>query len=57
MFSFLKSNPIKSLEAKRKKLLEEAMHIQRSGNLKLYAIKMAAIDQLEKEIEALQSKK
>lgn len=57
MFSFLKSDPIKSLEAKRKKLLEEAMHIQRSGNLKLYAIKMAAIDQLEKEIEALQSKK
>lgn len=57
MFSFLKSNPIKSLEAKRKKLLEEAMHIQRSGDLKLYAIKMAAIDQLEKEIEALQSKK
>lgn len=57
MFSFLKSNPIKSLEAKRKKLLEEAMHIQRSGDLKLYAIKMAAIDQLEKEIEVLQSKK
>lgn len=57
MFSFLKSNPIKSLEAKRKKLLEKAMHIQRSGDLKLYAIKMAAIDQLEKEIEALQSKK
>lgn len=56
MFSFLKSDPHKKLEARRAKLLEEAMHIQRSGDLKLYAVKMQAIDQLEKEIEALQSK-
>lgn len=53
MFSFLKSDPIKALESKRKKWLEEAMHIQRSGNLKLYARKMEAIDNLEKEIESL----
>lgn len=52
MFGFLKSDPIKKLETKRKKLLEEAMHIQRSGDLKLYAVKMEAIDKLEKEIEA-----
>jgi hypothetical protein len=57
MFSCLKKNPIKSLEEKRKKLLEEAMHIQRSGDLKLYAVKMEAIDKLEKEIENLQSGK
>ncbi len=56
MFSFLKSNPVKKLEAKRKNLLEEAMHVQRSGDLKLYAQKIVAIDQLEKEIEALQAK-
>lgn len=48
---------MKKLVAKRNKLLEEAMHIQRSGDLKLYAQKIVAIDQLEKEIEALQSKK
>jgi cell fate (sporulation/competence/biofilm development) regulator YmcA (YheA/YmcA/DUF963 family) len=53
MFSFLKSDPIKTLQNKRKKLLEEAMHIQRSGNLRLYAQKMEAIDNLEKEIESL----
>jgi hypothetical protein len=57
MFSFLKSDPAKKLESKRKKLLEEAMHIQRSGDLKLYAQKMVSIDQLEKEIEALQAGK
>lgn len=57
MFSFLKSDPIKKMESARKKLLEEAMHIQRSGDLKLYAVKMEAIDKLEKEIEALRAKK
>jgi hypothetical protein len=57
MLSFLKSDPTKKLENKRKKMLEEAMHIQRSGDLRLYAKKMTAIAQLEKEIEALQAGK
>jgi Family of unknown function (DUF6435) len=56
MFSFLKKDPIQALENKRKKLLEEAMHVQRSGDLKLYATKMEAIDKLEKEIEDLRKK-
>jgi hypothetical protein len=56
MFSFLKSDPLKKLEARRAKLLEEAMHIQRSGDLKLYAVKMATIDNLEKEIEDLRNR-
>lgn len=54
MFSFLKSNPIDRLKSKRKKMLEEAMHIQRSGDLKRYATLMSEIDKLEKEIDALQ---
>jgi hypothetical protein len=57
MLSIFSSNPIKKLENQRKKLLEEAMHIQRSGDLKLYAVKMEAIDKLEQEIEALRTKK
>lgn len=57
MLSFLKKDPIKILEVRRKKLLEAAMHIQRSGDLKLYASKMLLIDKLEKEIESLQSAK
>jgi hypothetical protein len=36
MFSFLKKDPMADLESKRKKLLEEAMHIQRSGDLRRY---------------------
>ena len=57
MFAFLKKDPINVLEKKRAKLLEEAMHIQRSGDLKLYAVKMENIDKLEKEIESLRSSK
>jgi hypothetical protein len=57
MFGLFKSDPVQSLEKKRAKLLEEAMHIQRSGDLKLYAVKMEAIDKLEKEIENLRNSK
>jgi Family of unknown function (DUF6435) len=57
MFSFLKSNPLKKLEAKRANMLAEAMQIQRSGDLKKYAFHMEAIDNLEKEIEALRKSK
>lgn len=57
MLSLFKSNPIKKLEDQRKRLLEEAMHTQRSGDLKKYAFQMETIDKLEKEIEALRSKK
>ncbi len=56
MFNLFKKDPLKELTNKRKKLLEEAMHIQRSGDLKLYAVKMEAIDKLEKELDALQSR-
>ena len=53
MFSIFKKDPLKKLETQRAKLLEEAMHIQRSGDLKLYAVKMEAIDRIEKEMERI----
>lgn len=57
MYSFFKKDPARDLNNKRAKLLEEAMRIQRSGDLRTYAIKMEAIDKLEKEIESLPSAK
>ena len=57
MFSFLKKDPIRDLNSQRAKLLEDAMRIQRSGDLRTYALKMEVIDKLEKEIESLQSAK
>jgi hypothetical protein len=53
MFSFLKKDPIANLENKRKKLLEEAMHIQRSGDLRRYASAIEHIASLEKEMDEL----
>jgi hypothetical protein len=53
MLSFLRSGPVKKLVTKRKKLLEEALHVQRSGDLRLYAVKIEAIDKLKIKIEGL----
>ena len=56
MFNLFKStSPEKKLQNKRKKLLEEAMHIQRSGDLKAYARKMEEAEELSRQIEALKS--
>ena len=51
MFKLFTRNPLKDLQKKRNRLLEEAMLTQRSGNLRLYAEKMVEIENLEKEIE------
>jgi formylmethanofuran dehydrogenase subunit B len=53
MFSLFKKDPLKKLENQRAKLLEEAMQIQRKGDLKLYAAKMEVIDGIEKEMERI----
>lgn len=55
MFSFFRKDPIQALESKHKKLLEEAMQVQRSGDLRLYAVKMEAINKLEIELEKLRA--
>ncbi|MCG8389293.1 MAG: DUF6435 family protein [Cytophagales bacterium] len=54
MFSLFKSDPLKKLKKKKSQMLEEAMQVQRSGDLKLYAKKMEAIEALELEIKKLQ---
>ncbi len=56
MFSLFSGNPEKKLRKKRKKLLEEAMNIQRSGDLKLYAAKMKEIDDIDNQLKDVSSK-
>lgn len=53
MFNFLRKDPIQKLESLRTKRLEEAMHLQRSGNLRLYADKIVEISKIEKKISEL----
>jgi len=53
MFSLFKSDPADKLRKKRKKLLEEAVAIQRSGDLKAYARKMEEVEELQKQIDEI----
>ncbi|GAB5551268.1 MAG: hypothetical protein Sapg2KO_08590 [Saprospiraceae bacterium] len=57
MFGLFKKDPVKALEKKYQKLMEEAMHIQRGGDIKGYAAKMAEAEEVQKEIEKLEAEK
>lgn len=57
MFGLFKKDPIKKLEKEHAKLLEEAMSIQRSGDIKGYAAKMAEAEELEKKIAEMREEK
>lgn len=53
MFGIFKSDPVQKMRKRAKKLYEEAMHVQRSGDLRLYAQKMKQLDELENRIAEL----
>ncbi|MDX1667662.1 MAG: DUF6435 family protein [Saprospiraceae bacterium] len=53
MFGLFKKDPIKKLEKKHAQMLEEAMQLQRGGDIKGYARKMAEAEEIEKKIEQL----
>jgi hypothetical protein len=50
MFNFFKKDPQKELEKRYKKLLEEAMNLQRAGDIKGYAKKMAEAEEVASQI-------
>lgn len=52
MFKLFQRDPNKKLEIQYQKMLEEAMMLQRKGDIKAYAKKMDEAEQLLKEIEA-----
>jgi hypothetical protein len=53
MFGLFKKDPTVKLEKKYQALLEEAMQIQRSGDIKGYAKKMAEAEEVMEEINKL----
>lgn len=57
MFGLFGGNKIKKKEKEYKQLMEEAMHVQRSGDLRKYADMIGKAEELEKEIEALKQEK
>jgi hypothetical protein len=53
MFGFLKKNPTKELEKQHKILLEEAMALQRGGDIKGFAAKTAEAEKMMDKIVEL----
>lgn len=57
MFGFLKKDPLKSLEKDYSRLLEEAMALQRKGDIRGYAAKSAEAEALMDRIVAMRADK
>lgn len=55
MFSFFKKDPIEKLNKKYQQLMKEARDIQRSGDLRLYAVKIEAAELVAREIEKIKA--
>ncbi|MEM7574660.1 MAG: DUF6435 family protein [Bacteroidota bacterium] len=53
MFGLFKKNPLKKLEQQHARIMEEAMQIQRSGDLKAYARKIEEAEKLAAKIADL----
>ncbi len=53
MFGWLKKDPAKKLEKKYLALMEEAMMIQRGGDIKAYSAKVAEAEEVMQEMERL----
>jgi TRAP-type mannitol/chloroaromatic compound transport system substrate-binding protein len=56
MFGLFKKDPVAKLEKEYQKIMEEAMHVQRSGDLKAYARKIEASEKILEQIQALKNK-
>ncbi len=56
MFSFLKADPIKKLERKYEKTLEQAMNMQRNGDIRRYSELTEEAEQIQKEMENLKAR-
>ncbi|HRD80417.1 MAG TPA: DUF6435 family protein [Saprospiraceae bacterium] len=51
MFGLFKKDPVKEWQKQYRELMEEAMHIQRSGDLRAYAAKIEEAEAVAKKIE------
>ncbi len=55
MFSIFKQDPIKKLDKLYESKLEEAMHAQRKGDIKSYAMITAEAEEIKEKILELQA--
>jgi len=57
MFGLFKKDPIKKLEKEYEQMLEKARDIQRSGDIKAFAIYSGEAEELWKKIEKMRAEK
>ncbi len=57
MFSIFKKDPIKKLNQRYEAKLEQAMHAQRNGDIKGYAMITAEAEEIAGQIRVLESAK
>lgn len=57
MFAFLKSDPTKKLKKRHSLLLEQAMQVQRKGEIRTYSQLTAEAEQVSDEIQNLSMSK
>jgi hypothetical protein len=55
MFGLFKNDPAKKLQQQYAKLMEEAMQLQRKGDIKGYALKVEAAEKLAAEIARIKN--
>ena len=55
MFGFLKPDPRKKLQQKYEKLLQQAMELQRNGDIKGYSMVTAEAEKVLADIEKLKT--
>ncbi len=55
MFGLFKKDPIKKLEKEYREIMEHAMHVQRSGDLKEYARVIDRSEGILKKIDELKA--
>ncbi len=53
MLNFLKKDPKKKLQKLISQKLEQARDIQRSGDIKAYALMMGEIEELQKQFDSM----
>ena len=55
MFSFFKKNPTKKMHKQYESKLEEAMHAQRNGDIRAYAMITAEAEAIWSEIQKIEA--
>ena len=53
MFGLFRSNPVKKLQKQYEQLLEEAMILQRNGDIKNYSMTATKAEKVREELERL----